>query len=356
MQKGDAMRASRIHTARGGLRILVLAASILLLLFAAGKTTQAQAVHVTDGDPAEWASVPALDLALPSLDGTRTVDARLQVDFDDDNIYVLVSIDDDYNRVQGALQASGSLAVQWAIDPAAGPHMGTDGVDIQTSLGLVDLWHWELDCGPDVVSGGVNLTTGGNDPACNFDDEYATSPFDRHDDAADNFLQGAYGHSNLAAGEDAAGTWYWEMTRPRATTDAQDADLTGDGPFLVALAYWDADETVDGWTDSGHLQSATAGWIQVVPGETPTVEEAAAVVTANGGTCVVGLTLLVVQAPSGTASAAAVTDAIEAACSLTVARLWTLEAGRWLAYAPGIPVDFGLTSFGPLSAVMAVLE
>ena len=31
----------------------------------------------------------------------------------------------------------------------------------------------------------------------------------------------------------------------------------------MALAYWDADETPDDWTDLGHLQSSSFGWIEV---------------------------------------------------------------------------------------------
>lgn len=350
------MKAHHMLPASGWLRMLAMAVMVLLLLFVMSRTGSAQAAHVTDGDPGEWDAVPALDLPLPSLDGTRTVDARLQVDFDDENVYVLVSIDDDYNSTPGDHEASGSLAVQWAIDPGAGPHMGTDGVDIQTSLGMVDLWHWEIDCGPGVLSGGVDRTEDGNDPVCNLDDEYANSPFDRHDDDGDNFLQGAYGHSGQAAGENAAGTWYWEMERPRTTTEAQDVQLTGDGPFLLALAYWDGDETVDGWTDSGHLQSADAGWISVTAGQAPSLPEPhEPVVTANGGVCIRGLVAFVVEAPSGSAPAAAVSDAIEAECGLAVQRLWLLERGNWLLFVPGIGIDFGLTTFGPLSAVLAVL-
>ena len=308
-----------------------------------------------DGDPADWAGVPAFDVPLRSLDGARTTTAQLQVEFDDDNIYVLVSVDDDYNATLGEHRISGSLAVQWAIDPGAGPHMGTDGVNVSTSLGAVDMWHWEIDCAPGTLNGGVDRTVDGNDPACNFDDEFATTPFDRVDDAGDNFLQGAFDHSARAAGEDAAGTWYWEMTRPRTTTEAQDIQFTGAGPFLVALAYWDPDESVDGWSAAGHLQSSDDGWIAVTPGAVPARVETAPTVTPNGGVCVAGLTVVVVEAPSGSVSAAVVAEAIEARCGLTVERLWSLEGGEWLLFVPG-PINFGLNTLGPLSAVFAVLS
>ena len=78
--------------------------------------------------------------------------------------------------------------------------------------------------------------------------------------------------------------------------------------------------------------------------------------TANGGVCIVGVTAFVVEAPSGSASAAAVADAIAEQCGLTVDALWMLQGGDWLAFVPTIAVDFGLTTFGPLSAVFAVLS
>ena len=79
------------------------------------------------------------------------------------------------------------------------------------------------------------------------------------------------------------------------------------------------------------------------------------IVTPNGGVCVVGLTALVVEVPGGFASAAAVADAIENECGLTVERIWLLQGGEWLLFVPGIPIDFGLTAFGPISAVLVVL-
>ena len=223
-----------------------------------------------DGAAADWAGVPALDVTLESLDGARELSVNLQVSFDAANIYVLVSVPDDYNATPGEHEASGALAMLWAIDEEAGPHMGTDGVRLTTSLGMVDIWHWEIDCEPGVVSGGQDRSEDGDDPDCNLDDEYATTPFERNDDAGDNLLTGVYDHTGRASGEDAAGTWYWEISRPLATGDAQDAQFAAGGAAKLALAYWDPDQTADGWTDSGHLQSAEVGWIIVqVPASLP---------------------------------------------------------------------------------------
>ena len=48
-----------------------------------------------------------------------------------------------------------------------------------------------------------------------------------------------------------------------STGDPDDAQLNAGGKAFIALAYWDADETAEGWTDAGHLQSSTGGWIEV---------------------------------------------------------------------------------------------
>ena len=108
-----------------------------------------------DGADEDWAGVPVLAVPLKSLDGQRDLTVDLQVSFDSSRIYTLVTVPDDFNATPGDHHGSGSCALLWAIAPAAGPHMGTDGVDFATSLGLVDIWHWEIDCGPGVVSGGI---------------------------------------------------------------------------------------------------------------------------------------------------------------------------------------------------------
>jgi len=213
-----------------------------------------------DGSPDDWSALPTFPLTLTSLDGRRQLEADFQVAVDDDELFMLVRVFDDYNATLGEHHVSGSFAVLWAIDEAAGPHMGTDGIDYGTSLGMVDIWHWEIDCGPGVLSGGFNRTEDGNDPACNLDDEYALTPFEREDDDGDNLLTGAYDHQARAQGEDAAGAWYWELKRPLVTGDAQDAQFAHGETAQMALAYWDPDETDTGWTDAGYLQSSDLGW------------------------------------------------------------------------------------------------
>ena len=54
------------------------------------------------------------------------------------------------------------------------------------------------------------------------------------------------------------------MSRLLNTGDPDDAQFMPGGEAFLALAYWDADETPEGWTDAGHLQSSSGGWIEVI--------------------------------------------------------------------------------------------
>ncbi len=198
------------------------------------------------------------------------VDVTLRVATDSDNIYVLLEVPDDYDYNPENHKLSAANAVMFLIDPAAAPHMGTTQEDQDTSLGKVDIWHWELDCAPGALSGGGAIqaggVTGGNDPPCNFDDEYSTTPTEREDDgsvAAENSLIGVWDHTARALGNGADGTWIFEMSRPLDTGDPDDAIFVPGATVKIALAYWDADETDKGWTDAAHLQSSDAGWILV---------------------------------------------------------------------------------------------
>ncbi len=69
--------------------------------------------------------------------------------------------------------------------------------------------------------------------------------------------------SRCGQGQGASGSWIFELSRPLNTGDAQDAQLQPGSMANMALAYWDADETPDDWTDLGHLQSSSFGWIEV---------------------------------------------------------------------------------------------
>jgi len=247
----------------------------------------ASATITVDGDTSDWDSIAGVTIPLEQfelqpgvtfdeLDWDEAnpldpVDVGLKVASDAENIYMLLEVPDDYDFVADDHNLSPALAVQFPIELEAGAHMGAGDEDFEIGLGMVDIWHWELDCGPGEASGGGGIT-GGDDPACNFDDEFATDPEEREDDGGgdaivnadgENSLLGAWEHTARASGTGAEGTWIFEMSRPLQTGDPQDAQFASGATILVALAYWDPDESVEGWTDTGHLQSAEVGWIEV---------------------------------------------------------------------------------------------
>ena len=195
--------------------------------------------------------------------------ATLKVAYDSDNVYVLLTVDDDFDLNLEDAKLSPANAIQWAIDAGAGEAMGAEEPDRETSLGMVDIWHWELECAAGVDSGGAVNPSGdgkdpGNDATCNFDDEWATDVESREDDngaGAENSLLGVFSHSDPTVGND--GTFIFEMSRPLQTGDAQDAQFAPGDTARLAVAYWDPDNGPDGWTDDEHVQSANQGWIEV---------------------------------------------------------------------------------------------
>ncbi len=247
----------------------------------------ASATITVDGDTSDWSAidgvtVPMEQIRLDGLDPTQVedmeiefdpldpIDVTLKVATDADNVYILMEVPDDYDFNPEDHNLTASIAVQFLIDQGADVHMGSPEDDLEESLGVVDMWHWELDCGPGEISGGGGIL-GGDDPTCNLDDEYAPNPEDREDDgegdeanaAAENSLIGVWEHTGRAGGEGANGTWIFEMSRPLDTGDPQDTQFVSGGTVLLALAYFDADETLEGWTDAGHLTSSYEGWIEV---------------------------------------------------------------------------------------------
>ncbi len=241
----------------------------------------ATATITVDGDSSDWSdiegvTVPMEQIEIPSgVDWDEPgplddIDVTLKMATDGGNLYALVEVPDDYDFDPADHNLSPSLAVMFLIDAAAGPHMGAEDEDLELGLGMVDIWHWELDCAAGLASGGGDPGSG-DDPDCNLDDEFALDPEDREDDGggdtanadAENSLVGVWTHTASADGPDAVGVWIFEMSRPLQTGDAEDAQFESGGTALMALAYFDPDETLEGWTDTGHLQSAESGWIEV---------------------------------------------------------------------------------------------
>ncbi len=238
------------------------------------RTIEATSVDgiVIDGDASDWDGVAGLDVTLEGITGesVEAHPATLKVAHDGENVLMLLQVEDDYDWNPDDAHLSAANAIQWAIEPDAAEHMGAEDDDREGSFGMVDIWHWELDCSAGRQSGGAVSDAGegkdlGNDANCNFDDEWATNPTTREDDngdTAENSLLGVWTHTASTIGED--GTWTFEMQRPMQTGDAQDAQFSVGSTARLAVAYWDADNGPDGWDDDEHVQSANQGWIEVV--------------------------------------------------------------------------------------------
>ena len=252
-------------------------------------TIDAASVPITvDGDAADWADVPATAVMLEQLDLSLLppeqadeiefgpidpIEVQFKVANDADNVYMLVEVPTAYDYVADDHGLSPAIAVQSKVVPEASAHMGSEEADLFASTGMVDIWHWELDCGPGEMSGGgataEGSVAGGDDEACNMDDEYSTTPEMREDDGggdepnetAENSLVGSWSHSAAEIG--GKGTWVFEMARPLSTGDSQDANWEAGGMAELVLAWWDPNETEEGWTDAGHLTNAYDGWITV---------------------------------------------------------------------------------------------
>jgi hypothetical protein len=241
----------------------------------------ASATITVDGDVSDWAGIEGSSISLEQIEIPEGLDwdepgpldpieVTLKVATDADNIYVLLEVADDYDFNIEDHNLSPSPNVMFRIDEPAAPHMGAGDEDLETSLGIVDIWHWEIDCDAGVMSGGGDAGSG-DDPDCNLDDEFSATPEDREDDGggdvanpdAENSLAGVWEHTASAQGAGADGTWIFEMSRPLQTGDSEDAQFVSGGMAYIALAYFDPDEGAEGWTDTGHLVSSENGWIEV---------------------------------------------------------------------------------------------
>jgi hypothetical protein len=223
-----------------------------------------------DGDPSDWDGIPELGMTLyPTIgESADEHDATLRVAHDGEFIYVLFTVDDDYNWSEIDPRFAGAPSVMFPIEPTAGAHMGGEDPSGLPSLGLVDIWYWRLECPIGAPAGGSVNEQGsgkaGNDAACNLDDEWASEPEEVDDDddaASENSLLGAFGHSNPV--DDGDGTWYFEFRRPLQTGDPLDAQFSPGAVAKFALAYWDPDAGQAGWGRRDHIQSSDDGWIDV---------------------------------------------------------------------------------------------
>ena len=137
--------------------------------------TAASATIAVDGDTSDWEAIEGTvvnleQIRLADLDPEQAaeiefgevapIDVSLKVASDAENLYMLVEVPAAFTYDAADHNLSPALAVQFLIDEGAGKHMGVDEADLYASTGMVDLWHWELDCQPGATSGGQGIPGG----------------------------------------------------------------------------------------------------------------------------------------------------------------------------------------------------
>ncbi len=208
-----------------------------------------------DGGEADWdaANVPKYLVTLRMLNNNAsTLQGEFKIAYNDTHLALLFIIEDDYQVNLTSPRLSPAVAVEWKIDDAAGPHMGVDGGQ---SLGKVDIWHWKLQHNATYLhTPNPNSGRSGN----GLDDEWATSPTNRYDDAKESSLYGAWNYNSEE------GEYVFEFMRPFTTNDANDTQFSMDKAFYMNLAYWDPSQSETGWSGSGHyITVPDYNWIQI---------------------------------------------------------------------------------------------
>ena len=129
-----------------------------------------------DGDTADWEDVPSETIELEPVlrQDVPPHTATVSVARDATNVYVLFEVSDNLTWTEGDVHKSGAAAVMWRIDDAAATHMGAEAESLGESQGMVDIWHWQLECPAGSTSGGAaSATDNGDDPVCDLDDEWS---------------------------------------------------------------------------------------------------------------------------------------------------------------------------------------
>src|SRR3990170_5633946 len=104
-----------------------------------------------DGRTGDWASVPAQTVKLEQIKPAAGLDFKplpavnvsVKVAVDSERLYVLLEVPDDFDYNPSDHALSPAVAVMFRIDAAAPPSMGAKEETQKTSLGMVDIWHWE---------------------------------------------------------------------------------------------------------------------------------------------------------------------------------------------------------------------
>ena len=221
-----------------------------------------------DGEFGDWADVDGVNITLkPAREtGTGSMEMKFRSIHDANKIYFLIVITDDYyfyNFDTGiSHRNAAALALAFPIDDNANAqYMGgsDDETDdtLNTTSGMVDIMHWELDTeAGDVTGGSKDNVDKLGDGVANLDDEYSTTPWLRYDDndaASNNLWKGSWSHTSDMSTNGSTGSWVFELSRDLVSSDKYDATFEEGVSIDIAVAYWSPNETPENvWTDDGH--------------------------------------------------------------------------------------------------------
>lgn len=224
-----------------------------------------------DGMIDDWVGIDGVNITLKParIIGHGNHEMVFKSIHNENKIYFLIMVEDDYyfyNMATGiSHRNAAALAVAFPIDEGAlvqymGGSNDTTFDELNTTTGEVDIMHWQLDTLAGVVTGGSRgLESRLGDGVANLDDEYSTTPWDRHDDddtASNNLWSGSWSHTGDST-NGSTGWWIFELSRDLASSDIHDFSFVEGDTTDVVVAYWSPNETTENkWTNDGHYTNS----------------------------------------------------------------------------------------------------
>jgi len=231
-----------------------------------------------DGDLSEWSSVNGTQTELYGLAGNVYAPglADYKCMYNDTHIFFAMEIPGAYRFNSSSNAQCASVAIMFKIGESAlyygmgGCPLASSGCSSGVPSGCdpyrVDIGaHWELASTEQGVEYGVNL--GSSDALA--DDEYAVSPTCRLDDDGSNSGNEWNVAWSYEAFNSTFGDYKFELARSLSTmSESTDRQLSVGQSYSVGFAYWDPNETADGWTDPGHyVTGCAADWMDMTIGQ-----------------------------------------------------------------------------------------
>lgn len=236
-----------------------------------------------DADLTEWQSIDGVTTSLQSITGTKyeAGDASLKCMFDNQTIFFAFEIPGAYQYNASVDELCAAIGIMTKVGvsatfynmggcPDAMSGCGSTGTIPDTCVDyVVDIGaHWQLPSTPkqgfEYGIGKQSVNDEGETEGVV--DEFAASPYCRLEDKESNGSNdwyGAWKHTNPTEGMD--GTYIFELSRPLSTASATtDAQYLAGGAYDVGVAFWDPNESADGWSDPGHYVTGCANkWIEL---------------------------------------------------------------------------------------------